>query len=39
LIEITIDVTSNGPKNTTWDLRVDDGGDSAVLSGALNITK
>lgn len=39
LIEITIDITSNGPKNTTWDLRVDDGGDSAVLSGALNITK
>lgn len=39
LIEITIDITSNGPKNTTWDLRVDDGGDSAVLSGALNITR
>jgi len=39
LIEITIDVSSNGPKNTTWDLRVTDGTDSAVLSNALNITK
>ena len=39
LIQITIDVSSNGPKNTTWDLRVNDGADTAVLSGALNITK
>ena len=39
LIEITINVSSNGPKNTTWDLRVNDGADTAVLSDALNITK
>ena len=39
LIQITIDISSNGPKNTIWDLRVNDAGESAVLSGALNITK
>jgi hypothetical protein len=36
---VTIDVSSKGPKNTVWDLRVVDGGNSDVLTNALTIKK
>ena len=39
LLEITIDIQSNGPKTTAWDLRVTDGADSVVLADALSIIK